>query len=96
MPVVKQVWLLGISNMSDGHVKVKTKRNEKQNETGFSENRLIASLFASVMTNFYGNINNLFKFTTNFDSQLRLSRCIIKIECLISPKFIKYVYKNTN
>jgi len=41
---------------------------------GFNENRLIASIFASMMTNFYGNMNNLFTFTIDFDSQLRLSQ----------------------
>jgi len=50
----------------------------KQNETRISENRLIASIFASMMTNFYGNLNNLFTFTFDFDSQLRLSRLYIQ------------------
>jgi len=29
---------------------------------------------ASMMTNFYVNINNLYTFTSDFDSQLQLSR----------------------
>jgi len=39
---------------------------KSQNETRISENRLIASIFASMMTNFYGNINNLLTFTFDF------------------------------
>jgi len=67
-----------------------------RNETRISENRLIASIFASMMANFYGNIVNLFTFTFDFNSQLRLVGCIIKIAYLISPKFIESVFKNTN
>jgi len=37
-----------------------------RNETTISDNRLIASIFASMMTNFYGNINNLYTFTSDF------------------------------
>jgi len=51
-----------------------TARCKVRYETRISENRLIASIFASMTTNLYGNINSLYTFTSAVDSQLRLSR----------------------